>query len=428
MKTLPSSEKIAVFIITLFPIFGLLVKGWVSAILFLSVLISVIYFFKKSKLKLKTLREEITRSRLNYLLIVIPFSLPIGIVLISSLAKGHLEWRDFDGPSRYLLSLLVFFFLVSIKQSLEEWISYTVPLMPILTILIIDFTEKKHWALSSRLSVYFIDPLIFGSLSLAFGLISMVFLSYQYRFSWKSIFYLISMLSGFYLSYASESRTGWFAIPIALFILIKYKYKFNFIKTFIITSLIAMLIALGTYHFSDVIKKRTNEMFDDIKAYQWNDVNENTSVGERISYIRMGWYYMTLRPMTGWKNLDFLVHKDDSQITKYSSPEIRVGVKGGGFHNEYITNAVHYGIPGLLYTLFLFIGPGLFFIFHLKVEPTSKVGLAGLVLIVTQSISSLSYQVLDFKFTASLYAMMIIALAAAAMHEKKRSYFKLGEH
>jgi O-antigen ligase len=169
-------------------------------------------------------------------------------------------------------------------------------------------------------------------------------------------------------------------------------------------------------------------MFDDIKAYQWNDVNENTSIGERISYMRMGWYYMTLRPMTGWKNLDFLVHKDDPQITKHASPEIRVGVKGGGFHNEYITNAVQYGLPGLLYTLFLFIGPGLFFIFHLTVEPSSKVGLAGLVLIITQSISSLSYQVLDFKFTASLYAMMIIAFAAAAMHEKKRSYFKLGEH
>ena len=46
----------------------------------------------------------------------------------------------------------------------------------------------------------------------------------------------------------------------------------------------------------------------------------------------------------------------------------------------------------------------------------------------SKSISSLSYQVLDFKFTASLYAMMIIAFAAAAMHEKKRSYFKLGEH
>ena len=43
MKTLPSSEKITIFIIALFPIFGLLSKGWVSTILFLSVLISVIY-------------------------------------------------------------------------------------------------------------------------------------------------------------------------------------------------------------------------------------------------------------------------------------------------------------------------------------------------------------------------------------------------
>ena len=86
-------------------------------------------------------------------------------------------------------------------------------------------------------------------------------------------------------------------------------------------------------------------MFDDIKAYQWNDMNQNTSVGERLSYMRMGWYYMTLRPMTGWKNLDFLVHKDDSQVAIYASPEIRLGVKGGGFHNEYITNAIWYSRP-----------------------------------------------------------------------------------
>jgi O-antigen ligase len=128
--------------------------------------------------------------------------------------------------------------------------------------------------------------------------------------------------------------------------------------------------------------------------------------------------------MTGWENLNFLVHKDDPEIAIHASPEIRIGVKGGGFHSEYITNAVKYGVGGFLYTLILFIGPCIFFVMHLKNQPNSLIGLVGLIFIIAQSISSLTYQVLDFKFTASLYAMMIVSLAAAAIHEKKHPDFK----
>jgi O-antigen ligase len=310
---------------------------------------------------------------------------------------------------------------VNIKESIKNWILYAIPLLPILTLLLINFVEKKSWSLHSRLTIYFIDPIIFGSLSLTFGLLSLTCLFYQSKLCWKAVLYFISVLSGFYLCFASESRTGWFAIPVALLFLVIFKYKASIFKSVITTTLIMMLIAPGSYYFSEVVKHRSDSMFKDIKQYNWNQMNENSPIGERISYMRMGWFYMTLRPFTGWENLDFLIHKDDPEIAKHASPEIRLGVKGGGFHSEYITNAVKYGVGGLFYTLILFIGPCLFFVSHLKKEPNSLIGLVGLIFITCQSISSLTYQVLDFKFTASLYAMMIISLAAAAIHEKKYS-------
>ena len=419
MKTLFKPEKISFF-----PIFEILIKGWVSAILFLSIFISVIYFSIKSKFKLKTLIEKIKQNKSNYLLIIAPFSLPVLIVIITSAVKGHFEWRELDGPSRYFLSLFVLFFLVNINESIKKWILYTIPSLPIATLLIINFLDKKSWSLSSRLTVYFIDPIIFGSLGLTFGLLSMVCLFYQPKLSWKAVLYFISALSGLFLCYSSESRTGWFAIPVALFFLIIYRYKFNFCKALITTTLIIIIIAPSAYYSSEVIKQRSNAIVNDIKQYNWNAMNENTSAGERISYMRMGWYYMTLRPMTGWENLNFLVHKDDPEIAIHASPEIRIGVKGGGFHSEYITNAVKYGVGGFLYTLILFIGPCIFFVMHLKNQPNSLIGLVGLIFIIAQSISSLTYQVLDFKFTASLYAMMIVSLAAAVIHEKKHPDFK----
>jgi len=424
MKTILKPEKIALFLISLFPIFTLIIKGWVSTILFLSVFISVFYFFYKGKSNLTSLIEETKQNKSVFLLIVIPFTLPVTIVFITSVVKGHFELANLDGPSRYLLSLFVLFFLVNIKESIKKYILYTIPLLSILTLLLVGFIEKKSWSLGSRLTIYFIDPIIFGSLGLTFGLISMICLFYQPKLSWKVILYFISVLCGFYLCYASESRTGWLSIPVALFLLIIFKYKFNYFKALIITTLIIIVIAPGSYYFSETIKQRSDSIVRDIKQYNWNDINDNSSAGERISYMRMGWYYLTLRPMTGWENLDFLVHKNDPEITIYASPEVRLGVKGGGFHSEYITNAVKYGVGGLLYTLILFIGPFLFFLLHLKNESNSLIGLVGLVFTIAQSISSLTYQVLDFKFTASLYAMMIVSLAAAAIHEKKHSHLK----
>jgi O-antigen ligase len=96
-----------------------------------------------------------------------------------------------------------------------------------------------------------------------------------------------------------------------------------------------------------------------------------------------------------------------------------LGVKGGGFHNEFINNGVKYGILGILYSVLLFLGPAIFFFQILKIHSNNRYALLAIVYITAQAISSLSYQVLDFKFTASLYALMIVTLAYLAISHNK---------
>jgi hypothetical protein len=52
----------------------------------------------------------------------------------------------------------------------------------------------------------------------------------------------------------------------------------------------------------------------------------------------------------------------------------------------------------------------------LKTQKNNRYALLAIVYITAQAVSSLSYQVLDFKFTASLYALMIVTLAYSALN------------
>jgi hypothetical protein len=71
---------------------------------------------------------------------------------------------------------------------------------------------------------------------------------------------------------------------------------------------------------------------------------------------------------------------------------------------------IRYGIGGFLATVSIFLIPFLFFAHYLSNEQVKFYALAGIGYTLIQSVSSLSYHVLDFKFMASFYALMISLL------------------
>jgi O-antigen ligase len=415
LKKQIESGTFLIIVLCLTPALALIIKGWASACFLLSMMVSLIYLLKTQANFRFDFYQELARNKKLLILIAFPLVLPIITVSITSLFKGTLEIRDLDGPSRYIFALIFLVFLLKRIIPLN-WIFVAITSLPILTFFLIDFTEKKAWATTSRLTVHFIDPITFGSICLTFAMLSLIIFFHKKAKNFLRIISLISCVLGIYLSIKSESRTGWIALPIVIFLIIKYQTNTNFFRSIIVSLLLVITLGIFSYNFSTIVKNRFDAAVLDLKKYKWNEVNENTSLGERISYIRMGWYYMTLRPLTGWEGLNFLDHKDDARVALHSSPEIREGVKGGGFHNEYINNAVKFGIFGFIYSVLLVLLPGIFFTKILYFDRKNISALLGLTLTVMYFFSGLTYQVLDFKFTISLYCAVLMLLVASSIN------------
>ena len=412
------NSNIGLFVLTSFPIFTLIIRGWTSAILFFCLLISLIYLTKNQSLKYSCFQEEFFKNNKPLLIIILAFLVPIISIFLTSLGKLRFNWSDLDGPSRYFFAIIFLFFLLRCKPNIGKFLTFSITLMPVITALLINLVEKKGWAAAlPRTTIYFIDPITFGSLCLSFGLLALVLLSERQPNKLMYVWYGLSMLCGFYLSISSESRTGWLAVPIIFFLLLKVRIGISYFKNLIVSTILISITSFALYQSSDIVKNRFDKVTEEISSYQWDQGNNTTSIGERISWIRIGWHLMINKPLTGWANLDLTSQLESPEFSKFATPTTRLGVKGGGFHNEFINNAVKYGIPGLLYTILLFLGPAIFFFKILKMHSTNRYALLGIVYITTQAVSSLSYQVLDFKFTASLYALMIVTLAYTALND-----------
>jgi O-antigen ligase len=414
-------SKLSLFFLTSFPIFALIIRGWTSAVLFFYLLISILYLVKNQSLSFSVFREEFYKKDHHLLFIAVPFFFPIVSILYTSFAKQIFNWADLDGPSRYFFAIIFLLFLLRYKPNIEKYLIFSITLMPVMTAVLIAFFEKKDWTASglTRTTIYFIDPITFGSLCLSFGLLSLVLISEKQTHKSISIWYGLSMLCGFCLSISSESRTGWLAVPFAIFLILKIRLGISYIRTLILSAFIIAMASFALYQSSDIFHSRLNMVAEELNSYQWDEGNNSTSIGERISYIRMGWHLIFQKPLTGWANLDLTPELESPSFSKFANSTTRLGVKGGGFHNEFINNGVKFGILGFVYSALLFLGPALFFFRILKNQNNNRYALIAIVYIAAQAISSLSYQVLDFKFTTSLYALMIVTLAYAALSNQK---------
>ena len=412
-------NKLGLFFLTSFPIFALIIRGWTSAMLFFCLLVSLFYLIKNQSLNFSSLYDEFYTKHRQLLLIALAFVVPSISILLTSLGKLQFHWHDLDNPSRYIFAIIFLLFLLRYQPNIKNYFIFSITLMPIVTISLIGFFEKKGWAALPRTTIYFIDPITFGSLCLSFGLLSLVLLCEKQAKITQSLWYALSCFCAFYLSISSESRTGWLAVPIALFLILKIRLAISYFRTFILSATIVVVASFALYQSSEIFHNRFNQVAEEVNSYQWEQGINATSIGERISYIRMGWHLILQRPLTGWANLDMTPELESPTFSKFATPSTRLGVKGGGFHNEFINNGVKYGILGILYSVLLFLGPAIFFFQILKIHSNNRYALLAIVYITAQAISSLSYQVLDFKFTASLYALMIVTLAYLAISHHK---------
>jgi len=385
--------------------------------LFLSAFLSVIYLVRYGVSRGET---EVRDLRLLSLVLL----LPVAAIFLSSCFREKFEARLFDSPSRFIIAIPILWFVVRDKFNAAKHLQYILPVSLLLTV-ILQYTSKQslHWS-AERMSTYFVDPLTFGQYGLTLGLMCLVSINLFGKDSWALVLLkVLGLVLGVFLSIKSGSRTGWMAAPLVIgFYILQRNQQIRVRHIFSAAALVVVLL-VASYDLSPTIHERAGLALHEMLTYNWVGIAPDTSTGMRITFLRIGAELFAHRPWAGFGDGGIQAYLSDPQLVSFASQYTREFALRSGFHNELMTNAVRSGIWGVIATLAVFLVP--FVLFCKAFRSTSSVrsanALLGLTFVVCQLVSGLSTEVLNLKFTASFYAILIACLCGSSIirHEQK---------
>lgn len=415
-----TSKHFLKLFLSLSPLFLVTIRSWSSVILILGAIISLYYLIDSN--------DEINVTENNLVIInfvIITLASPLFSIIFSSFLRNDFHWAEYDSASRFFIAITIFLFAIEERINIAKYLQYAIPGSLFITLTQqLYFPQPKLWG-ADRMSTYFSDPLVFGYTALTFGMISLISINLVAK---DKISLIIFKLSGFiigtYLSIMSGSRTGWLAIPLVAAIYINHqetlKWKAKVVKS-VLFSLI-LLIIFGILIFSPRSSQRLLLASQELLSYSWNGIAPDTSIGQRITFLRIAFDMFTTHPIIGYGDTSKIVNFLPENIFAYASKESRRMAFNSGFHNEIVTNAIRYGLTGLIASAGIFIVPLIIFMNKIKSECRSQAAnaLIGIIFTICFFISSFSTEVFDLKYMASFYATIIALLCASAIstHDK----------
>lgn len=394
------------------PLFLVTIRGYTNIIFALSALLCIGFSLLNHKENLNYVNKNMGR------MFIASFALPFLSVALYSLLQGSFDAAQFDTPFRFLVAIPIFLYILKTRQNAARILSVSLLFSLIITLAqqyAID--QPMHWG-SDRMATYFADPLVFGYTALTLALICLTSIrNFDKEPYWLTALKIAGFLIGIYLSVKSGSRTGWTALPIVLlFLLFFRKAKNQKISTHLIA--IAVLLATAIIFFSfNEISSRIISAKNEVSSYHNDGIAPDSSIGFRITFLRIAWDMFSLHPFSGYGETKYLADSLPAVIHGYASEQAIRTALTSGFHNELVTNGVRYGMLGLVASASLFLVPLVIFLRVLKSQKNTNRAnaLMGCVFVICIFISSISTEVFDLKYMASFYAMMVAMLCGSAL-------------
>jgi O-antigen ligase len=414
-------NKSLLCLLSILPLGLFTVKGWASGLSFACAALAILIITSRS------LNPKVNEQDAFWIqLLLLMFTLPLFSVMLSSALRGEWIWANFDSASRFFIAAPIFYTVFRNKiRTTHQW-QYLIPIGLILTLISTAFLPGYYGVInlfdSSRLAIYFVDPLTLGYLSLTLGMLSFFGINMYSKDRWFVIILkIIGAAVGFYISLKTQSRTGWLAIPLALFLLLWLHGPKNKILSTFIALIISVVLTISIYQASLTVQNRVHDALVDLKNYKLYQVNSESSIGERISFVRMGFHYYKLSPLYGWGLQGYMVHANDPELVVFASESTRASPgRGSLFHSEFTTNAVAYGLLGIIYTLLIFFAPLTLCIYQWARGVNPRLCAFGIVYLLCEIVSSLSTEIFGLKFAASFHAVFLACLCAELLSGRPR--------
>ena len=396
------------------PLLVLVIAGWSSGILILGGLACLVVVLMSRYRHFFT--PEALPKGYDFYLFLLAYSLFFILIFFSELLRSNFHFAVLDSPVRFLLAIPIFLLIRRIHFDITRTLMLFISLGLIVTLIDQLFFPSEHpWHLT-RMSTHFADPLAFGYISLAFALTSLVSLICSKPQSIVLVaLKLVAFCAGIYMSVMTESRSGWLAIPLVLIFLLYVKRKQLSFKSFAFCLLVLAGAAIVTYNSVEKVRSRIDAGMNELSSYSFQGVAPDTSIGMRITFLRIAYDMVSERPLTGYGNTHLNKPEIPKTVTTYASPFTIDFALSSGFHNEIITNAVQYGLWSAFAASLLFLVPLGIYWQGLKRQSiiTQHAAAVGIAFTLTYFVSSLSTEVFGLKYTASLYALITAVLCAA---------------
>ena len=398
------------------PVFFLTVKHWTNLVV-LTLSVGCLLVLVRDGV---ALQPTFTRFKRRREMICGMLVAPLAANALGQLVRLEFYSPNWDAPFRLILCIPIFLAIAngSLRGHFSKSISQILVTIVLPLTLLWTLFFRVNWPTKwgpINLTTYFVDPLTFGSYNLLFSLLVLLGLSE----SWNKLGLLnrclcfLGVLSGFYLSLTSGSRTGWFNLPVFLCILVFFvlKPKLGVRMTSFLIVLIAIFL-FGALFSNNYLLSKFVLVWTEFADYKLNAANADTSVGLRLSFYRMGLGYFLEKPISGWGDLGWLSLANRPEFIVFASEYARESPKHG-FHNEIITNAVRSGIWGLFASIGLFAVVLVRAIQGIRLKSTGEHRLISLTLLVFIShlfIAGLTTEITNLVFLASFIGLTLAVL------------------
>jgi O-antigen ligase len=233
---------------------------------------------------------------------------------------------------------------------------------------------------------------------------------------WHQILCGIAFFCGIYMSIKSGSRTGWLAIPIVCLYML---YIFEKIKILWLLAAAIFIVFCGLflYFINTTFHSRIDDFLNGFINYTWtgNPSANDSSIGVRLSMLRMGWHAFTEAPWFGFgsENIYNIINTDS--IRNYATESTIKFSSDGFMHNEFVTQLVKHGIFGGLAYLFILYTIVRIFIKSIRLKIKSPMIDVFVIYILFAVVASLSTEILIVKPMILFFGFMLACFAGEAL-------------
>lgn len=172
---------------------------------------------------------------------------------------------------------------------------------------------------------------------------------------------------------------------------------------------------------NDTVWLRIAQAVNEVLAYNWQGFAPETSVGLRMTFLRIAANLFQANPILGYGDTALNTIALPPGVSSYATDEaIRMALHAG-FHNETVSNTVRYGLGGGIAAASVMLVPLYFFVTNLRNFDRVKRAnaTAGVIFVLTIFVSSMTTEVFDLKYTASFYATMVALLCGSVLYARQ---------